>query len=119
MDIKFKDVRNKTWYSKDLENLSSLGIVKGSRGEFKGGDDISYEEFITLLIRCIERAREDSLNRVASGSANSSSWAKESIEKAIGYGLVDLDGKDNFKDEITRGEIFLIIGEYMEINKKK
>ena len=114
--LSFTDVESGVWYTAAVNWAASKGIVKGySDTVFAPNDTVTREQLATILYRYAEHKEYDvtakgDLTTFADG-ANTSSWAAEAMEWAVGSGL--LSGKDGGKLDptgtATRAEIATIL----------
>ncbi len=122
--LSFTDVESGVWYTDAVNWAASKGIVKGySDAVFAPNDTVTREQLATILYRYAEYKEYDvsdkgDLTTFADG-ANTSSWAAEAMEWAIGSGL--LTGKDGGKLDptgtATRAEIATILMRFAESEK--
>ncbi|WP_302496390.1 S-layer homology domain-containing protein [uncultured Flavonifractor sp.] len=122
--LSFTDVESGVWYTDAVNWAASKGIVKGySDTVFAPNDTVTREQLATILYRYAEYKEYDvsdkgDLTTFADG-ANTSSWAAEAMEWAIGSGL--LTGKDSGKLDpagtATRAEIATILMRFAESEK--
>ncbi|MCI7473900.1 MAG: beta-N-acetylglucosaminidase domain-containing protein, partial [Clostridiales bacterium] len=102
--LSFTDVESGVWYTDAVNWAASKGIVKGySDTVFAPNDTVTREQLATILYRYAESKGYDvsakgDLTTFADG-ANTSSWAAEAMEWAVGSGL--LSGKDGGKLDPT------------------
>ena len=119
--LSFTDVESGVWYTDAVNWAASKGIVKGySDTVFAPNDTVTREQLATILYRYAETKGYDvtakgDLTTFADG-ANTSSWAAEAMEWAVGSGL--LSGKDGGKLDptgtATRAEVATILMRFVE-----
>ena len=122
--LSFTDVESGVWYTDAVNWAASKGIVKGySDTVFAPNDTVTREQLATILYRYAETkgydvTAEGNLSTFADGT-NTSSWAAEAMEWAVGSGL--LSGKDGGKLDptgtATRAEIATILMRFAENEK--
>ena len=120
----FSDVAADAWYADAVAWASENGIVKGySDTVFAPNDTVTREQLATILYRYAEYKEYDvsakgDLTTFADG-AETSSWAAEAMEWAVGSSL--LSGKDGGKLDptgtATRAEVATILMRFMESEK--
>ena len=108
----FQDVPADRWYSDAVVWGSETGIVEGyGNGVFGTNDEVTREQMATFLYRYVKYL---GLDVSASGSLNgftdgdeTSGWAKEAMQWAVGAGLFVGNDKNelNPKDTATRAEV--------------
>jgi len=95
----FSDVSSGAWYADAVAWASSRGIVAGySDGTFRPDQDVTREELAVILNRYAETIGASSVTAAdLSGFSDAdavSSWAKDSVQWAVGAGLIaGRDGK--------------------------
>ena len=106
-EITFSDLTGSEWYYKNVNTLvtDSRLIIKGyPDGTFKPLNKLTRDQFITMVVR-------------ASGFnlANASGyWAQNYIDKAKALGFVEDGDFDNYKSQITREEMSMIVVRVIE-----
>ena len=123
--LSFTDVESGVWYTDAVNWAASKSIVKGySDTVFAPNDTVTREQLATILYRYAEYKEYDvsakgDLTTFADG-ANTSSWATEAMEWAVGYKL--LSGKGgNVLDPTgtaTRAEVAQIFMNFAQSLKK-
>jgi len=88
----FSDVPDGTWYTDAVSWANSNGIVNGTGRGFEPEGNITREQLATMLYRYAEyigmdRGARSELNRFGD-SVNVSEWAKDSMEWAVGLGII-------------------------------
>ncbi|MCI7472432.1 MAG: S-layer homology domain-containing protein [Clostridiales bacterium] len=119
--LSFTDVESGVWYTDAVNWAASKGIVKGySDTVFAPNDTVTREQLATILYRYAEYKEYDvsdkgDLTTFVDG-ANTSAWATEAMEWAVGSGL--LTGKDGGKLDptgtATRAEVATILMRFVE-----
>ena len=114
--LSFTDVESGVWYTDAVNWATSKGIVKGySDTVFAPNDTVTREQLATILYRYAEYKEYDVSARgvltTFTDGANTSFWATEAMEWAVGSGL--LSGKDGGKLDptgtATRAEVATIL----------
>ncbi|RCX16417.1 S-layer family protein [Fontibacillus phaseoli] len=109
----FTDVPADRYFTEHVINASALGIITGYEGKFRPNDQITREEAVVALNRAA-----DYFHLTASGqgqpafadAGSISVWAKEAVESAWNYGLIQGDGKKfNPGQAVTRAEIAVMV----------
>ena len=119
----FSDVSITNWFATAVTTASQNDIMSGNKGLFLPHQNISREEIASVLIRAIK----DKPVLIDKNKANSftdlslaSSWAQESLEQAVGIGLITGDVKKQIKPlaNTTRAEAVVILKRLLEIVNK-
>ena len=121
--MNFTDVEDGVWYTEAVRWAAAEGVVKGySDTVFAPNDTVTREQLAVILYRYAEYKEYDvsdkgDLTTFADG-ANTSSWATEAMEWAVGSGL--LTGKDGGKLDptgtATRAEVATILMRFVTEN---
>jgi len=107
-EITFKDVEEGQWYTEAIRWAASEGVVKGYNADKFGVlDDITNEQFMTILYRYIARTNDVTVEDGVVGFADSdeiSDWAVDAVEWAVANGIIDAgsDVELNPQDGVTR-----------------
>ena len=118
--LSFTDVESGVWYTDAVNWAASKGIVKGySDTVFAPNDTVTREQLATILYRYAEYKEYDVSARgvltTFTDGANTSFWATEAMEWAVGSGL--LSGKDGGKLDptgtATRAEVATILMRFL------
>ncbi len=118
--LSFTDVESGVWYTDAVNWAASKGIVKGySDAVFAPNDTVTREQLATILYRYAEYKEYDVSARgvltTFTDGANTSFWATEAMEWAVGSGL--LSGKDGGKLDptgtATRAEVATILMRFL------
>ena len=118
--VDFKDVQPGKYYAGAVKWATDNGIVSGyGNGSFGPNDAITREQICVMMDKYIQYhdANNDTkyLDRKASvdfkDASDISSWAKDSVQKCVSYGLVQgfPDGKFYPKRNATRAEVAVMI----------
>lgn len=110
----FPDIKNH-WAKDNIENMTTMGYIKGSNGKFNPEDDISRAEFISLMVRILSADSVDS-KVIPFEDVKSSDWFAQDILKAKNLGLLKQYTDKNFEPNkaITRSEIAVEIGTILD-----
>ena len=118
--LSFTDVESGVWYTEAVRWAAAEGIVKGySDTVFAPNDTVTREQLATILYRYAEYKEYDVSARgdltTFTDGADTSSWATEAMEWAVGSGL--LSGKDGGKLDptgtATRAEVATILMRFL------
>jgi hypothetical protein len=115
----FSDVPAAAWYREAAQWAADKGIVLGTDEGFAGGREITREQIATMAMRFAASVGADlgdpaELSRFTDSSAISA-WAKESVEWAVGTGLLQGDGNRlNPGGSATRAEVAAILRRFVE-----
>ena len=106
----FPDIKNH-WAKTDIENMTTMGYIKGSNGQFKAEDNISRAEFFTLMVRILG-INEVETKAMPFEDVKSTDWFADDIIKAKHAGLLKEYAGKNFEPNkaISRREMALAIG---------
>lgn len=106
----FPDIESH-WAKDDIENMTTMGYVKGSNGQFKPEDNISRAEFFTLMVRILGIDEAES-KIMPFEDVKSTDWFAAEILKAKHAGLLSEYTGKSFEPNkaISRREIALAIG---------
>ena len=108
----FEDVYSDDWYARDVYALVDHGLVSGyPDNTFRGGENITRAEFITILMNSDMTLSVLSSNSYVYLSDISNHWAEDNILSATEKGFVSGydDGTFQPNQPITREEAFTII----------
>ncbi len=110
--VNFSDVDDSNHYAGDITLASNLGLISGSDGIFRPNDAITREEFAVMLVRAYEIAGEkindvNYLTELIRDYESISDWAKSSVTKALGNGIMISGMKKRFNpsESVTRAEL--------------
>jgi uncharacterized protein YjdB len=107
----FNDIRGH-WAASDIRKLAQVGIMQGyPDGGFHPNSNITRAEFVTILMRFVER---DGAYNAAVGAGfpdTTKHWARADINKAVALGIVTGYTDGTFKPDklITREEMANLI----------
>ena len=118
--VDFSDVQTGKYYAGAVKWATDNGIVSGyGNGKFGPNDAITREQICVMMDKYIQYhdANNDTkyMDRKASvdfkDASDISSWAKDSVQKCVSYGLVQgfPDGKFYPKRNATRAEVSVMI----------
>ena len=114
--LSFTDVESGVWYTDAVNWAASKGIVKGySDTVFAPNDTVTREQLATILYRYAEYKEYDvsakGVLTTFTDGANTSSWATEAMEWAVGSGLLSgkYGGKLDPTGTATRAEVATIL----------
>ena len=119
--MNFTDVEDGVWYTEAVRWAAAEGVVKGySDTVFAPNDTVTREQLAVILYRYAEYKEYDVSAKgdltTFSDGANTSSWATQAMEWAVGSKL--LSGKDGGKLDptgtATRAEVATILMRFVE-----
>ncbi|GAB6180373.1 hypothetical protein JCM14036_16920 [Desulfotomaculum defluvii] len=118
----FKDIQNH-WAQKYIEVLASRQIIQAfNEGDFFPDETISRAEFVTMLVKALEREEREIRNEYQGYFKDvlEEEWYSTYIEKAKEIGLISGTSEDLFKPEksLTREEALIILMRIYEMSKK-
>lgn len=109
----YTDVSSTYWAAGYISAASKNGLMEGfTDGSFKPNQDITREEFATIIARYFQVERDNSVQPLESHfSDTSSSWARSTIEEIYRYKIINgyTDGTFQPKANIMRAETVTMI----------
>lgn len=105
-EMRFQDVKGKEWYAKDVLALAENKneIIKGfPDGTFRGSSKLGVDQFITMLVRAAGERAEN----------HSQYWAIGYLNKAKELGILQDGDFADYKAQITREQMALLILRYL------
>lgn len=94
-DPKFRDMNKAEWAKKAVLNLANAGIVSGDEnGNFRPNDNISREEFVTMLVRATKKYNENASCDFI--DVPKTAWFYSYVASASEYGMVHGIGEGSF-----------------------
>ncbi len=116
----FADVPAGTWYTDAVNWAAETGVVTGTGAGFEPDGTITREQLCTILIRYMKSAGLE-LEQVADTSGLTdlntvSSWAGESVELCVKYGLISgkPGGLCDPQGTATRAEIAAVLARFVQ-----
>lgn len=110
----FPDVPANAYYYEAVLAAKNLGIATGSGGNFQPNEKVSREDAMVFLLRTIKRT--GLVPRAASlltfnDSQKVSDYAKESVERLVGAGLISGDAQGNLSPQtnVTRVQMAVMV----------
>lgn len=107
----FTDLADVAWAKTSIEGLRKYGIVRGDgNGKYRPNDEISREEFLTILFRLFSiEAESDST--VTFTDVDPDAWYAKTVAMAYETGIVKGygDGRFGIGDNITRADMAIMI----------
>lgn len=106
-DIRFQDVNGKEWYAKDILTLAENKneIIKGfPDGTFRAESKLGIDQLIAMLVRATGEKVEN----------HSQYWATGYLNKAKELGLLQDGDFADYKMQITREQMAVLILRYLE-----
>lgn len=119
-EIHFDDVAENHWAAKVIASLVKQGLMKGKEeGKFMPEEQITREEFVTILLRSIGEEAES--KETGFSDVQKSDWFSGCVEKARELGLVKgyADGSFGAGQEITRQDMAVLLLKAAEITEKE
>lgn len=107
----FKDIKGSEWFAKDVLDLAgnTNGIIKGfPDGTFGAEKKLGVDQFITMLVRAAGEKAEN----------HSEYWAINYLHKAKEMGILKEGDFTDFKAQIKREEMAVLIIRFMEKREK-
>ncbi|MEF2245768.1 S-layer homology domain-containing protein [Paenibacillus sp. IITD108] len=116
----FNDIKNH-WAESLIKRAAALNLINGfPDGTFRPNDDVTREQFTVMLMNAL---KSDSTKGGISFAdhASISSWARESVEKAIHAGIISgyEDGTFRPAAYITRAQLAVMIARALDLPAKK
>lgn len=116
----FSDVNSNDWYAKDIDCLTSLGIIAGYKDNtFRPKQFITRAEFARLVVKLLKW--ENRTVKESHFKDLENCWAKNSIEILAQEGILKGDGKGYFRpsDCITRAEAVVVLNQVAKLSNVK
>ena len=106
----FEDVDGHAYYAKAIAWAKAAGVVNGHGGNFRPNDDITREEFATMLANYAKAsgksiATDGSALAELPDASGVSSWAQESVAWAVENEVMGNGGFVAAQSNITRAEV--------------
>jgi hypothetical protein len=109
----FSDVAANQYYTEQVAEAASLGIISGYNGAFRPNEKITREEAVVALVRAakyLSLAESDKGKPSFADAKEISGWAAASVNEAWSHGLIQGDGTRFYpKNPVTRAEIAAMI----------
>jgi len=116
----FKDVTEEyLWASESIHDLRKFGLVRGDgNGNFRPGDGISREEFITILLNVFAVERKTGLS-TSFKDVDKNAWYYDTVTTAYEMGIIKGYSETEFGigDTISRADMAVLICRAMEYAK--
>lgn len=119
----FTDVASDQYYAKSVNWAYAAGVVEGmSDTEFAPDASITRQEFVTMVVRYLEKVKGITLEGQSLSFKDASSigtWAQEAVEKAVAIKLIEGYEDSTFRPQraLTRAEgvtILMRMSRYLE-----
>jgi S-layer family protein len=116
---KFVDVKSSDWFSLYVEAVAKIGVVLGSQDRFYPNNNITREEMAVIIVRVMEQKGISVMSNQVSfaDKDNISSWAVESVSKAVDKkiikGMTDITFEP--KQNATRAQASVMLYRLMEL----
>ena len=107
----FSDISG-NWAQDEIKEMVDLGLTSGySDGTFRPNDTITRAEFISMLVRVLEKTQNVEVQSGSTFEDTNSHWAKDYISTAVALGITNGYGNNEFgpNDKITREQIALML----------
>lgn len=112
LDMKFKDVADRTWYSDAVYKVASAGIIAGDdNGNFKPENFVNREEAAVMLAKAfnVDASNEKYCSNI-SDEALISPWAKKAVSAMTEKGYMAVSGNKFIPHEsVSRAEFVRIL----------
>lgn len=110
----FDDVNDKMWSYKYINMLREKGIVSGDGGNFRPKNNITREEFATMLYKCAPT--EPEMKDISFSDMDEAHWAYEFVKKLYSDGIISGMGENEFGTgvNITRQDAAVMICRVLE-----
>lgn len=109
----FTDVSENDWYYNYVKRAYASGIVNGiNSSSFGVGQNITREDMAVILLRALEKSQVVSNHDTQfNDSSNISEYAKESVNKLVGLGIIQGFSDNTFgpKQNATRAQAAVMI----------
>ena len=120
----FLDVPDDVWFAPYVNALYANGLVKGTSADtFSPYKEITREELAVLIMRIYEKKKGTIIfydDYLFNDSYAVSSWAQQSVNKAVSLKLIMGDDKNCFlpAKSTTRAEACTLVYRLLKLNKK-
>ncbi len=107
----FNDTAN-SWAKKNIEQMVEFGVLSGYQdGSFKPNKTVTRAEFVTMVVKTLEKLNQVNHNSGIVFGDTANSWAKDYISTAVSHGFVKGYSDSAFgpDDKITREQMAAII----------
>lgn len=105
----YSDVKQTDWYYSYMEPISKH-IAGYPDGSFRGNDEISIAEFLTLVIKT---------NDLLEGTVATTPWFRQYVDAAIANNIIAEDDYIDYSRSITRGEIASVLAKIPKLIDKE
>lgn len=110
----FSDVTDADWFKPYVLVAKKAGYIKGFEdGSFRGNQNLTREQACAIIARCANLLETKMFIKI---SDPVSDWADADVKKVIAAGFMSLEEGDKFraKEDITRGELALLLKKYID-----
>ncbi len=110
----FNDVTDADWFKPYVLVAKKAGYIKGFEdGSFRGNQNLTREQACAIVSRCANLKETKMLIKI---SDPVSDWADVDVKKVIAAGFMSVEEGDKFraKEDITRGELALLLKKYID-----
>jgi phospholipase/lecithinase/hemolysin len=117
----FADISKYNWYAPYVEALKENGILDGYNNKFNPNGLVTREQLSKIAVNIAEKYVSETLQKKAIADLEKASgWAKEYIQKALAYKVMDVDDQGNFRpqDYATRNEVFTTLYNLIVLRNK-
>lgn len=115
----FIDVTDADWFKPYVLVAKKAGYIKGFEdGSFRGNSNLTREQACAIISRC---ANLKETKMIINISDPVSDWADVDVKKVIAAGFMNLEEGDKFraKEDISRGELSILLTRYMDAKAKE
>lgn len=117
----FADISKYNWYAPYVEALKENGILDGYNNKFNPNGFVTREQLSKIAVNIAEKYVSETLQKKdIADLEKASGWAKEYIQKALAYKVMDVDEQGNFRpqDYATRNEVFTTLYNLIMLKNK-
>ncbi|MEL7566866.1 MAG: Ig-like domain-containing protein [Dehalobacterium sp.] len=107
----FSDIED-NWAKKEIESMVGLGFITGyDDGTFRPGSTVTRAEFLSILVRIMEKTQNIQLQGDNAFQDTAGHWAKDYISTAVKLGVTTGYEGNKFapNDKITREQIAVML----------
>jgi len=111
-EIAFEDVKEDSWYYKEIQKAYKAGYIKGiSAAEFAPDDYITREQSAVIISRLLNLESNDTGSYIFYDSSQISGWAKGSVGAAVADSLIIGYEDNTFRalNNIKRAEAVVLL----------
>ncbi|HSH34834.1 S-layer homology domain-containing protein [Schnuerera sp.] len=112
--IIFKDIESH-WAKKEIQEMATMGYIKGSNDEFNPDNDITRAEFVAIMVRILGLDTFE-MDDIPFNDVKSTDWFAKDVVSAEKEGIIKgyEDGTFKPNSPIERQEIAVVLANFLE-----